>query len=36
LKASSNKGFSEELKVAFPDIIPADRSPVQVEKINPN
>jgi len=33
LRASLNLGLSEELKTAFPDIIPTDRPLVQCQKI---
>jgi hypothetical protein len=37
LKTSLNLGLSEELKTAFPEIIPIDRSFVQNQKVqDPN
>jgi hypothetical protein len=37
IKASINKGLTEELKTAFPGIVPVSRSEVkQAENINPN
>lgn len=35
LRASSNKGLSDELKVAFPTVVPAGRQVVQQDNINP-
>jgi hypothetical protein len=37
IKASINKGLTEELKTVFPDIIPVDRPLVELQKsIDPN
>jgi hypothetical protein len=35
LKASSNKGFSDELKEVYPNIVPADRPLIQSEIRSP-
>lgn len=35
LKASSNKGLSDTLKVAFPAVIPVDRPEVVKQEVNP-
>jgi len=36
VKASSNKGLSDELKVTFPTVVPASRQIVQQSNINPH
>ena len=34
IKSATNQGLSEELKLAFPDVVPVTRSLVKNEKIS--